>query len=302
MPDQATILSGEAVTLKQTIIGRWLGNGAYADTVKLYGSTNITMTVNSVGAVRSGDGGQTLANYRVIRDATISITWAGDLTSLAVMLGMPLSTSGVTPERIRRFLIVNNTLPYIGIAGASDLDDGSVNAVHFFAPKCKINTDAVAIYTQQGGTEAAFGTITLELNALPDEFYLDGAENCVQTLTLGTPTTGTYTLRFGQSTTAPLAYNANAASIQAALEALSEIGQGNVLVTVDGAAFDIEFVGRLAASKLPLLVATAGNTFDGTLTVTSVTEGSEGSKLIAGLFEVEAEYSPTLPPVYAVVA
>ena len=41
---------------------------------------------------------------------------------------------------------------------------------------------------------------------------------------------GTYTLSFDGETTAPLAYNANAATIQSALEALGTIGSRNILV------------------------------------------------------------------------
>ena len=42
---------------------------------------------------------------------------------------------------------------------------------------------------------------------------------------------GYYTLTFGDQTTGHIAYNANAAAIQAALEALSNVGTGNVTVT-----------------------------------------------------------------------
>jgi hypothetical protein len=54
--------------------------------------------------------------------------------------------------------------------------------------------------------------------------------NAVQTVTTtGTPTGGTFTLTFEGRTTATIAYNASAAVVQAALEALPNIGTGNVL-------------------------------------------------------------------------
>lgn len=57
-------------------------------------------------------------------------------------------------------------------------------------------------------------------------------KNEVVTLTEGTAmTAGTYTLTFGGQTTAALDYDATAAEVQAALEALSSIGTGNVSVT-----------------------------------------------------------------------
>src|SRR5262249_41925037 len=50
----------------------------------------------------------------------------------------------------------------------------------------------------------------------------------VQTVTLtGNPTGGTFTLTFSGQTTAAIAYNASAATVQSALQALSSIGSGN---------------------------------------------------------------------------
>lgn len=54
----------------------------------------------------------------------------------------------------------------------------------------------------------------------------------VQTVTItGGPTGGTFTLTYSGQTTAGIAYNANAAAVQAALEALSNLAPGDVTVT-----------------------------------------------------------------------
>lgn len=54
----------------------------------------------------------------------------------------------------------------------------------------------------------------------------------VQTVTItGTPTGGTFTLNFDGQTTAGIAYNAAAAAVQTALEALSNLAPGDVVVT-----------------------------------------------------------------------
>lgn len=54
----------------------------------------------------------------------------------------------------------------------------------------------------------------------------------VQTVTItGGPTGGTFTLTWNAQTTAGIAYNASAAAVQAALEALSNIAVGDVVVT-----------------------------------------------------------------------
>ena len=60
---------------------------------------------------------------------------------------------------------------------------------------------------------------------------LAGGTAEVQTVTItGTPTGGTFTLTYAGQTTAAIAYNANAAAVQAALEALSNLDAGDVAV------------------------------------------------------------------------
>ena len=66
------------------------------------------------------------------------------------------------------------------------------------------------------------------VGAIGDDF----AGNETQRVTIpATTTAGTFTLTFGSQTTAPIVYNANAAAVRTALEALSNIGAGQVLVT-----------------------------------------------------------------------
>ena len=55
-----------------------------------------------------------------------------------------------------------------------------------------------------------------------------------QTVRVAGATGGTFTLTFDGQTTAPIAFNANAAAIQAALEGLANIEPGDVLVTGNG--------------------------------------------------------------------
>lgn len=63
-----------------------------------------------------------------------------------------------------------------------------------------------------------------------------------------TPTGGTYTLKFGAQTTAPLAHNASVSAVQAALAALTNIGAGNVTVTGTPTSYTVVFA---AATKIP---------------------------------------------------
>lgn len=92
--------------------------------------------------------------------------------------------------------------------------------------------------------------------------------NEVQTVTIGgAPTGGTFTLTLDNRQTTPIAYNATAAAIQTALEALPNIGAGNVTVTGAGP-YTVTFVGALAKRPIPNLTATHALTGGTTPTVT----------------------------------
>jgi hypothetical protein len=71
----------------------------------------------------------------------------------------------------------------------------------------------------------------------------------IQTLTMtGGPTGGNFTLTFGGNTTANIPWNATAAQVQTALQALASIGAGNVLCTggpLPATPVAVEFTGTL---------------------------------------------------------
>lgn len=94
--------------------------------------------------------------------------------------------------------------------------------------------------------------------------------NEVQLVTIpGNPSGGTFTLTYLGQTTSGIAYNADAATVETALENLSSIGSGNVLVTDNAAGgWRVEFTGGLAATNLSLMTATGANLTGGAMTVT----------------------------------
>lgn len=109
--------------------------------------------------------------------------------------------------------------------------------------------------------------------------YSAAAANEIQTLTpSGTISGGTYRLTFEGQQTAALAYNANAAAIQAALEALSTIGEGNVKVTggpISSGVVTIEFQGDLA--KMDVGALTVQSSLTGSTPAVAVAEATKGS-------------------------
>jgi len=78
----------------------------------------------------------------------------------------------------------------------------------------------------------------------------------VQTVTV-TGSSGAFTLTFNGQTTSAIAFNASAATVQAALNGLSSIGGvgGSVTVTKSGSVFTITFGGSLSLQNVPQITA-----------------------------------------------
>lgn len=104
--------------------------------------------------------------------------------------------------------------------------------------------------------------------------------NEVQTVTItGGPAGGTFTLTYAGQTTAGIAYNANAAAVQSALEALSNIAPGDV--TVGGGALPttpvtVTFTGTLAATNVAEMTASGASLTGGTTPAVAVTTTTPG--------------------------
>lgn len=127
-------------------------------------------------------------------------------------------------------------------------------------------------------------TTTAPPATIADVIKLSGTTtNEVQTLSItGVPTGGTFRLAFKSVTTPNLAFSATAAAVQAALEALSTIGAGNVTATggpLPGTPVVITFVNTLAGSNQPLITIVAPAFTGGTTPVATVAETTPGTGL-----------------------
>lgn len=102
----------------------------------------------------------------------------------------------------------------------------------------------------------------------------------VQTVTItGSPTGGTFTLSFDGSTTAAVAYNANAAAVQSALEALPNLAPGDVTVTGGpgpGTAWVVTFGGDRAGTNVPEMTASGASLTGGTSPAAAVSTTTAG--------------------------
>lgn len=108
----------------------------------------------------------------------------------------------------------------------------------------------------------------------------DFAGNEIQRVTLGgAPTAGTFTLSFGGQTTAPIAYNDTASAVRSALEALQNIGVGQVLVAGGPGPNNpwlVTFRGSLAAKNVTQMTGNGSqliSTTAGTVTVATTQNG-----------------------------
>lgn len=109
------------------------------------------------------------------------------------------------------------------------------------------------------------------------------AQNDIQTLTLyGNPTGGTFTLDLDGQSTSGIAFSATAGDVQTALEALSNIGSGNVSCTggpLPSSSVTIEFQGTLASTNVSQLTADPSS-LTGVTVYASITETTKGVSAI----------------------
>lgn len=119
-----------------------------------------------------------------------------------------------------------------------------------------------------------------------------GGVDEVQTLTItGTPTGGTFKLAFRGQTTAAIAYNASAATVQAALRLLSRLGVGVVCAggALPGTPVTITFTGpKLGKQDQPLITVASPAFTGGTTPAASVVESTKGDSTFAGLYVIRS--------------
>jgi hypothetical protein len=131
------------------------------------------------------------------------------------------------------------------------------------------------------------GRNMVESGVLMSSAALLGGANEQQTVTVtGTPTGGNFTLTFNGATTANIAYNAAASAVVTALEALPNIGPGNVSATggaLPGTPVVVTFQNQLGRQNVNAM--TAAHTFTGgTSPAIAVTTTTAGSSLDSGLY------------------
>jgi len=142
-----------------------------------------------------------------------------------------------------------------GWAGAALVDDTAI-----------AGTDTTLEFDTISGTPEATNIVLVgvrfSIDTVASTIFTITAVNSneVQELDLDTPSAGDFTLTFdGQGPTAAIAWNAPFGDIEDALELLSNIAEGDVIITGSvGGPFDIEYRGQYLATDVVLM------TIDGT--------------------------------------
>ncbi len=96
-----------------------------------------------------------------------------------------------------------------------------------------------------------------------------------QTINLGAASAGSITITFSGQTTGAIAFNAAAATVQTALEALSNVDPGDITVT-GGAlpnTITLTFAGQYAGTNVPQVTVTPTGLTGGTVTVNTTVAG-----------------------------
>lgn len=114
-----------------------------------------------------------------------------------------------------------------------------------------------------------------------------GRTSEIQTITIDA-TGGTFTITFQGQTTAAIAFNATAAVVKAAMEALANVEPGDVTVGLAGSVYTFTFGGKYAGENVTAMTTNAGSLTGGagTAVVATTTAGgaaaSDGTEVLAG--------------------
>jgi hypothetical protein len=185
----------------------------------------------------------------------VADTFPGDFAARAIAMKLRTGSLGANRDLLT---------PDPEIGGGRDVNDSYLGAVVFagdYEFYARFNALLTLLY-------AAFGT---KLVKTP------GGTPEVTTLTEGTAiTAGTFTITYSAQTTSAIAFDATAAQVQAALEALSNIAPGDVIVTggpIGDAPFVLTWGGTLLGNVTAPTVDVTSLT--GTITVATATAGTD---------------------------
>lgn len=290
------VSGGPSFGLRTVKAGKWVGDGTYSNQIVIPAVQLIGIKMRTSKGELEGDDAIVARHARAIAGSGSLRFGSVSLPVLELITGRSLQSAGSTPNRKKRIRITGGQdFPYFGLCGKASSDVGG--DIHVFIAKAKIADDFDVFQLEYD----KFSIPEVPFEALADAVYQVSGTTEVQTVTVtGTPTGGTFTLAFRGQTTAGVAYNANAAAVQSALQAITTIGAGGATVSGSGP-YVVTFAGALALQAVELLVASGAGLTGGTspsVTVARTTPGVDPQDTIFDIIEHETAESVVLPPVY----
>lgn len=212
------------------------------------------------------------------------------LEAYAVMAGGTVTTTGVSPNEKKRYKKnITDVRPYFRIEGQAINDNGG----DFHGIIYRAKADGSLEGSMEDGSfwiSSASGKGYGALDSGPDHavgdvydfIHNETAEaisednNEVQVVVVDA-TGGTYTLTYSGQTTAAIAFDATAGAVQSALEALSNIGVGDVAVVLSSTGvYQVTFQGALADTNVAQMTADPTNLTGGSSTAAVYTAHAGG--------------------------
>jgi hypothetical protein len=205
------------------------------------------------------------------------------LEAWQVLTGGTLSELGSTPNQVKSLTkFTTQSRPYFRIEGQSINDvDGDTHVVIY---KAKITDSLEGEFAD--GTFFVTSCSGQGLGDVNDRLYtitwnetassIDAGTNEIQLIS-SNGTGGTFTVTYSGQTTTALAWNVSAADLQLALEALSNVAPGDVLVTGDVGAWYVTFQGSLAETNVTQMTLGVGSLTGGGAAVTTIQQGATAS-------------------------
>jgi len=196
-----------------------------------------------------------------------------------VLSGGTITNSGSGSAEVKDFLKkTTDQRRYFRIEGQSIADDGG--DVHVIIYKCKADDtlegefgDGVFFVTSCSGRglgDASDNLYRITWNETITSIPLTSNE--IQEI-ISDATGGTFTLTYSAQTTGALAYNITTVALQTALEGLSNIAPGDVIVTGGPGDWIVQFAGTLAGINVSQMTANVASLTGGSLTIRTNKQG-----------------------------
>lgn len=196
-----------------------------------------------------------------------------------VLSGGTITLSGTGTTEVKDFLKkITDTRRYFRIEGQSVADDGGDVHVIIYKAKCDDSlegefADGAFFVTSCSGR--GLGDVNDNLYRMTwneTQTAIAATSNEIQEI-ISDATGGTFTLTFTGQTTTALAFNVSNAALTAALEALSNIAPGDVIVSGGPGDWIVTFAGAYAGVNVAQMTAGVGSLTGGSLTIRTNKQG-----------------------------